>query len=249
MSRKITLERVIENAQERGWKVLSDNYKNLQTEMVFECQKGHTIYSPYSKVRSKWECPFCKQNDLKNILVTMEETQPKHKGQKRILAFDQASHVTGFSVFDAQNFVTSGVFTSSKTKEEARINEMEHWFRNMCLSWQPDLVGLEDIQLQILNGKAVGVTTYKVLAHLQGVLINAAYEMDIETQIVSPSTWRSKNNIKGKSRDTKKQAAVYRVKQYYDLDVKDDEADAILIGRYLSTTSTSQPVIIENWET
>ena len=249
MGKRITFEQVVEECKNHKWKVLSDSYKNLQTEMVFECQRGHTVYSPFAKIRNKWECPFCKKADVNNVLVTMGEVQPKHKGQKRILAFDQATHVTGYSVFDNQKYITSGFFTSSKTNEDARINEMEHWFRNMCLSWNPDLIGLEDIQLQVVNGKAIGVTVYKVLAHLQGVLANAAYELGMKYQIVSPSTWRAKNNIKGKSRDTKKQAAVYRVKQYYDMDVKDDEADAILIGRYLSTKSTAKPVIMENWET
>ncbi len=249
MAKRITLDQIREESIKHQWKVTSDSYKNLQTKMSFECPRGHTVYSPYSKIRNKWECPFCSKEDLSRVLVTMEEVEPKHKGKKRILAFDQATHITGYSVFDDDNFITSGVFTSSKHDEDERINEMEHWFRNMCLSWQPDLVGLEDIQLQVVRGKAVGVTIYKVLAHLQGVLINAAYELGFKYTVLSPSTWRSKCNIKGKTRDTKKQAAMYRVKQYYNMDVKDDEADAILIGKCLAENSTTAPVIIENWET
>ncbi len=69
----------------------------------------------------------------------------------------------------------------------------------MIQSWQPDLVALEDIQLQKFeNGEAV--TTYKKLAHLQGVLKNYCYENGFVYKIIPPATWRHHSEIKGKTR-------------------------------------------------
>ena len=57
---RIKIEDVREAVEKEGWKVLSDSYENLETEMKFECAEGHTIYAPWKKLRSKIECPICK---------------------------------------------------------------------------------------------------------------------------------------------------------------------------------------------
>ena len=38
---RITLEEIKETLQPEGWSVLSDQYQNLRTEMVFQCNEGH----------------------------------------------------------------------------------------------------------------------------------------------------------------------------------------------------------------
>lgn len=67
----------------------------------------------------------------------------------------------------------------------------------MIQKWKPDEVVLEDIQLQKF-GEQEAVVTYKKLAHLQGVLKNYCYESGIPYKVVSPSTWRTFSDIKGK---------------------------------------------------
>jgi hypothetical protein len=57
---RIKIEDVREAVEKEGWKVLSDTYENLETEMKFECTEGHTIYAPWKKLRNKIECPICK---------------------------------------------------------------------------------------------------------------------------------------------------------------------------------------------
>ena len=64
---KIKLEDIREAAIEQGWTVLSEEYKNLDTEMVFECNEGHKVYAPYKKIRDRWECPICKKNKYNNF--------------------------------------------------------------------------------------------------------------------------------------------------------------------------------------
>lgn len=246
---KIKLQDIINEAEKHKWKVQSPSYKNLSSEMVFECDKGHTIYAPYKKIRDKWECPFCKEDAVRKMTVRHIDVEPKHKDIKRILALDQATHTTGYSIYDGKKYLTSGVFVTTKEDEIERVSELQKWLINMCENWKIDLVGLEDIQLQIMNGKVIGVTTYKMLAHLQGILMMTLYNLKTDYKIVSPSTWRHHNNIKGRSRSDKKKGAVLTVKNNLQLDVSDDEADAILIGKYLADTLTSTPIHIENWET
>ena len=92
----------------------------------------------------------------------------------------------------------------------------------------------------------MGVTTYKVLAHLQGVLINLCFERNIPCEVVHVSTWREYCKIKGKTRTDKKRNAQLQVKEWYDITVSNDEADAICIGRYAANVTMKNSVLI-NW--
>ena len=64
---KITLEQIKEELAADGWLVLSSEYKNLDTEMTFECFEGHRVFAPWKKIRTKRECPVCKKNSLVKI--------------------------------------------------------------------------------------------------------------------------------------------------------------------------------------
>jgi hypothetical protein len=57
------------------------------------------------------------------------------------------------------------------------------------------------------GGESAAVTTYKKLAHLQGVLKNYCYENGVPYLIVPPATWRNFSNIKGKNRTDRKRSA------------------------------------------
>ena len=47
-----------------------------------------------------------------------------------------------------------------------------------------------------------------------------------------PNVWRRYANTAGKDRRTEKMLSVAKVKELYNIDVGDDVAEAILIGRY-----------------
>lgn len=113
----------------------------------------------------------------------------------------------------------------------------------MLASWKPDLVILEDIQLQKFGNGEEAVLVFKKLAHLQGVLKNYLYEMNYDYKVVSPSTWRAFSQIKGKSRTEKKKSAQLIVKKLYDVSVTQDEADAILIGRWGANEHSQNDII------
>jgi Holliday junction resolvasome RuvABC endonuclease subunit len=225
---RITIESINDFLEKYNWKCISDTYQNLDQELEFICDEGHTVYAPYRKIRETPSCPICKLNAFKQ-----EKFDIIRKGkEKRVLAFDQATHVSGWSVFDGDRLIAYGVFKAEESKNVAtRILEVRNWVLNMVYNWQPDLVGIEDIQFQQYGG---GVLTFKTLAHLQGVLINAFTERNIKHVVCSVSTWRNKCGVTGKSKSDRKRSMQLKVKDRFDVTVTDDEADAIGIGYYLT---------------
>ena len=222
-----------EEYQLHGWTLLADKYENLSTMMECLCPEGHTCHMTYDKWRKYKECPTCAASGLKE---TKEfEVTPKPVKVKRTLVFDQATNTTGWAVFDDNKLVKYGAFNTKGSSPEQKINEMKYWVRDMISSWRADRVVIEDIQLQNFeeeNLNTIGVTTFKALAHLQGVLIDLFYENKISYKIAHTGTWRKHNGIKGKSRADKKKSAQLLVKEIYQKEVTQDEADAICIGRY-----------------
>lgn len=246
---KITIETIQEDLKKINWKCLSTEYKNLDSELVFECEEGHKVYSTYRKIRNKAFCPICQQNKYKN-----PEPLIKREEGFCVIGLDQATHTSGWSVFINNELKTYGTFKTKLEETNERINEVKHWLINMVHNWRPDLVGLEDIQLQKFGGKTardsdnvIGVQTFKILAHLQGVLIDALIELGVEYRLAPPATWRSYCGTKGKTKVDKKRSVQLKVKEWYDVSVENDEADAIGVGKYI-TDNFKDRVEIENWE-
>ena len=113
----------------------------------------------------------------------------------------------------------------------------------MIKNWRPDEIIIEDIQLQKFGQGDEAVLTYKKLAQLQGVLCNYFYESKYNYKIVSPSTWRATSQIKGKTRTDKKRNAQLKIKELYDINVTQDEADAILIGVWGAAAQKQNEII------
>ena len=42
---KISLEDIKRELIPEGWQVISEEYKNLDTEMIFQCPEGHRVYN------------------------------------------------------------------------------------------------------------------------------------------------------------------------------------------------------------
>ena len=232
---KIKYEDVKDAASFHGWELISKEYVNLKTEMEFKCPQGHIVNSTWKKVRENFNCPICIQAQENYGAV---EIKPKSKGVTRIIALDQATNISGWSVYDNKELIAFGKieFTQSDTFE--RMTRLRQWLINMIENWKPDKIGLEDIQLQSFTGKNgrenTAVTTYKVLAQLQGVLGVTANEKGINPIIVHTATWRSYCGIHAKSRNDQKRAAQILVKKKFDKDATQDEADAICIGMYIA---------------
>lgn len=228
-----------------GWKLISTEYKNLKSELVFECNEGHRVYSSWEKQRQKRCCPICQQNKLKN---STKEIVAKPKGAKRTLALDQSTHLTGWAIFDNQQLIKYGVFDAGNGEEEARIDQIRIWLISMLESWKPDLLAIEGIQFQEKSeNRQMGVVVFQKLAWLQGVLLNTAYQFKIRCEMCHTATWRNHCTIKGKTRTDRKRAMQFLAKQRYDVSVSEDEADAIGIGLYAAATF-QKTYEIQNWE-
>lgn len=242
---RINITDIRKELEESGWRLFSDEYKNLDSALSMECPEGHQVMLPWKKAREKLECPVCKQvrNDFQNQKVI-----PKTK-EKRFLALDQASYDCGYAIFDGKQLIRFGVFSLSNDSEEARINKLKQWLLSMIAIWQPDYIALEGIQYQdnVAGGEKMGVTVFQTLARLQGVLIDVCYESKIPFEICPTNTWRAHCGVKGKHRADKKKSMQLIAKSWYNITPTNDEADAIGIGRYISDKVLASTVI-ESWE-
>lgn len=241
---KIKIDDIRKAAIEHNWSVISEEYKNLNTEMEFKCNEGHRIFAPYKRIRDKWECPICKENQYTHFDETIK---PKNKKIQRTIGLDQATHKTGYSIFDGKELIYAGTFEATAEDEIERDLEIRNWLLQLIYSWKPDIIGLEGIQLQQFNDKMIGVTTYQTLARLQGILMATCHEQKIDYIVCAPATWRAHCKVKGRSRSDKKRSMQLMVKEWFDITVSDDVADAIGIGKYISETHKKQ-VEIFNWE-
>ena len=155
-----------------------------------------------------------------------------------LLALDQASRTTGWSVFDDEsNLVDSGTFTCNQEDFGKRLVDIVNAIWKLIETYKITEVAIEDIQLQSSVGN--NVVTYKKLAEVYGVLEEKLNEWNIPYQAVFSSTWKSSLGIKGRTRAEQKKAAQAYVASTYDKKVSQDESDAICIGSYIMKEKNS----------
>lgn len=237
---KISLEDIKKELLPEGWQVISEEYKNLDTEMVFQCPEGHRVYNSWKRIRSHRDCPVCKQNRLKEQEATVIT---KKKGEKRVLAIDQATRISGWSIFSDSKLLRYGTFETQLEDEIERDVTIKNWMISMINNWNPDLVALEGIQYE----ERYGVQTFATLARLQGILMCCLAELKIPYEICHTQVWRSYCGVKGKNRTDKKRSMQLITKEWFDISVSNDCADAIGIGYYAYNIHFKKPAI-ENWE-
>ena len=166
---------------------------------------------------------------------------------KILAAFDQATQISGYSIWDVENktLLKYGTLKATKGKAPQRINTMKHLIEELLSQYEGELyVILEDIQYQenkekenakIEFGKpafqgGTNVKTFKTLAWLQGVLLDWCYERNVPVELFYSSTWKSFCEIKGYSRPAQKAQSIEFVKNKFNIDPTTDEADAICLG-------------------
>ena len=88
------------------------------------------------------------------------------------------------------------------------------------------MIVFEDVR--ILKNTHVTV----MLAEILGAVIGKCVDIGIQYESFAPASWRSKHGLQktGVKREELKQMSVDKVRELYNSDVTDDEADAILIG-------------------
>lgn len=146
-----------------------------------------------------------------------------------LLALDQSTRVSGYSVFEDGEYVCSGLIDKSKSELDTydRSFEMARDIWRVIKKYQPDYLVIEDVQNQ------TNTQTVIVLARLAGMIIGYAEAHGIETHILLPSQWRRalayKQGPKVKRAELKQQSIDF-VKNKYGKKLTEDESEAICIG-------------------
>ena len=231
----INVYSVSNHLEEEGWKLISASYKNLNTELEMRCPEGHTQIISYGQWRKHPICELCLAGDP--YKVKKNKVPQKDENTTRILALDAATGITGYAIYDDKKLISYGTFKTSAILPTAeRINNVKNWLKAALKEWEPDFVGVENIQLQSYgpNKSQTQVKTFQTLANLQGVILDTIFEASIDSELVYPSEWRSYCGVGDgdQHRDARKKAAQAKVRIWYDLDCSEDEADAICIGKY-----------------
>lgn len=218
--------------EQEGWKLISTEYKNLDTELEMICPAGHTQHQTYKQWRKHPLCEQCMAGDP--FKIKKNKVPTKKVGTYRILALDAATNTTGYAIFDDGALVNYGTYKTDGSKETVeRIHDVKLWLLAAIDEWRPDFIGVEHIQLQSFGTRGQPqVEMYRVLANLQGVLLDTLFAADIHYELAYSSSWRKYCGIEDKGRENKKKQAQDKVKLWYQQDCTQDEADAICLGKY-----------------
>ena len=166
--------------------------------------------------------------------------------KKYLLALDQATQVTGWALFENGKLIQQDIF-SPTGQLEVRLTKIRKWLNDFLDKYPKEIeVALEEIQLQNLHGqsKEMGVTTYKKLAYVQGIIIELLTSKNIPYEIVPSVSWKSSCGIKGKNSQEQKANAAAYVLQEFNISPIQDTCDAICIGQHILK---NQSVEVFDW--
>lgn len=146
----------------------------------------------------------------------------------RLISFDQASVITGYALFDDNQYIESGVIKKSKDMPIAdRVPAMALAICKKIKESNVDCVIIEDVQNQN------SVKTVVDLSRLQGGIIMYCASKGIPVHIYHPSQWRKALNFvqgtKTKRDALKEQAAEYVKELGFEVESV-DECEAICIN-------------------
>lgn len=149
---------------------------------------------------------------------------------KTFLALDQAARVTGWAYYKDGNLVNSGTFSiPPKMPIEQRLGSFWKHLNTLYDEYEFKDIAFEGIQEQ--GNKE----TFKKLAYVQAAILLWAFFNQMKTKEMTPSHWRKvlkgQYNISfGRKREEQKATAQKLVKDKFDMEVPEDQADAICIG-------------------
>jgi Holliday junction resolvasome RuvABC endonuclease subunit len=146
----------------------------------------------------------------------------------RVLALDQSTRVTGWSLFDDEKYTTSGIIDLSKIKDTTeRTKQMGILICKKIEECRPDQIVIEEVQCQS------NVDTVKKLARLQGIAIGFAAANNIPLHILEPTKWRAALGYKQGPRVERKalkQQSLDYVKNNFGFVFAEDRSEAICIN-------------------
>ena len=160
-----------------------------------------------------------------------------------LLSLDTSSTKTGWAVFKNGIYKESGVLDWSRIKDntEDRLQIMYIDIIQHIQKYEPDILVIEkDI---VGSGKRQNMSTINTLVKLIGGVWAYCIQLNMDTPMnlpagefnifyveYTPSEWRSLVGITASKREDCKADSIKRIKDIYNIDVDDNEADAINIG-------------------
>ena len=146
----------------------------------------------------------------------------------KLISFDQSTTRSGYCIMEmgSGDIIESGVIIPKKNDET--IDRITYTIKR-CLN----LVRTNEIAFVFIEGVQVqrNPRVYEVLAKLAGSLEIMLYESGYLVNVVKASEWRKRVGIKNRKRAEVKKEAMELVKELYDLEVSEDESEAILFAR------------------
>jgi Holliday junction resolvasome RuvABC endonuclease subunit len=172
----------------------------------------------------------------------MNNEYGKYNNETTLLSLDTSSTKTGWAIFKNGIYKESGVLDWSHVKEtEDRLLLMYIDIIQHIDKYEPDILVIEkDV---VGSGKKQNMSTINTLVKLIGGVWAYCIQLNIDTPMnfqtgefiifykeYTPSEWRNLVGITARKREDCKTASIKRIKDVYNLNVDDNEADAINIG-------------------
>ena len=88
----------------------------------------------------------------------------KKKGEYRILALDQATHTSGYAVFNNKNLIDYGSYVASGNDDIERSVDVKQWMISLIDQYEIDFVGLEEK----IHYKIVSTNTWRLHCGVKG---------------------------------------------------------------------------------
>ena len=145
----------------------------------------------------------------------------------RVLAIDSSLRSTGWAVMDDEELVTYGTIKTDNSLDVIdRINYIAKELKTIFRQKECEYVAMELLVVFRVNS----ANTIQALTGLYYHLLCEFRKLKYLVAEIPPSQWKSRCGIEGKKREEQKESSKAKVKELYDIEVSDDEADAICIG-------------------
>lgn len=148
----------------------------------------------------------------------------------KLLALDPSTKATGWSIYDDDKLLSHGVITAGSANLYHRIDKMIEGIKVLIDENKIEKAIIEDVIPDDVRGNQ---NVFKALMYLQAFVMHLMDSYKIKSELVVASHWRKNCGIKtgaGVQRTSLKPKDIAFVKKYFNIQVGDDEADAICIG-------------------
>lgn len=147
----------------------------------------------------------------------------------RIAGIDASSNKTGIAIFEDGKYVEHILIDLHKNKDpDTRIPKMMVEICKYLKTHRVDKIIMEKSMMKN------NIDTVQKLSQIAGAVMLYAATKNMQFQFVYPSEWRKTVGLQQSTqikREVLKEEAMRAVKQEYDMELTDDECEALLIAR------------------